>query len=349
MRPALLLRLTALVALTSLVPIAAFTPATLNAPGPRDLLKSIGQFSDADWAAVERGETVARLLDTDSREVAVAGAVRISGSRDSLVERYRDIDALKRSSLVLDASRLSVPPVRADLDRMPLEEYSLDLRACRPGDCAVRLSADDVRRFQRDINWRAPDWRRASANLWRDVLLSYVHGYISGGRRALPVFVNKEAPLSMPDEVTLLVREYGFLAAYAPEFHAYLQEFGPRIPAGAEQTLYWTKEDFGVRPIVRISHQVIHRAAGARPAAVIATNQVYADHYLDAALSLTMAIDAEDGARGRAFYMIAVNRARTRSLTGILRRFVRSTVQNRSRDALRKILTNTKTAIERRG
>jgi len=347
MRPALLLRLTALAGMTSLASVAALPSAPTSNLAPRDLLRSIGQFTDADWAAVERGQSVARLLETGSREIAVAGAVRISGSPDALIERYRDINVLKKSSLVLDAQRMSAPPVRADLDRMPLDEYSLDLRTCRPGECQVRLAAEDVRRFQRDIDWRSTSWRRDSANLWREVLLSYVNAYNSGGRRALPVFVNKEPPLSVSDELALLVREYGFLAAYAPEFHAYLQEFGPRIPAGAEQAFYWTKEDIGVRPIVRISHQVIHRATGARPVAIIVTNQVYADHYLDAALGVTLAIDAGDGGRG--FYMIAVNRARTRSLTGILRHFVRATVQSRSREALRRILTNTKTAIERPG
>jgi hypothetical protein len=105
--------------------------------------------------------------------------------------------------------------------------------------------------------------------------------------------------------------------------------------------LYWTKEDFGVRPIFRISHQVIYRPPGSAASALIATNQVYADHYLDAALSLTMALDA-----GSDFYMIAVNRARTRSLSGMLRRIVRSTVQSRCREGLRKLLTTTKVAIE---
>ena len=115
-------------------------------------------------------------------------------------------------------------------------------------------------------------------------------------------------------------------------------------PAGAEHTLYWTKEDFGVRPVVRISHQVVYRTSTPMPAAFIATNQVYADHYLDAALGVTLAIAAD--ANGGGFYMISINRARTRSLSGFFRRFVRTTVQTRSREGMRKLLTTTKAAIE---
>ena len=56
--------------------------------------------------------------------------------------------------------------------------------------------------------------------------------------------------------------------------------------------LYWTKEDFGMRPIIRISHQAIYRSRGGHRRRIIATNQVYADHYLDAALDVTLAIDS---------------------------------------------------------
>jgi hypothetical protein len=97
-----------------------------------------------------------------------------------------------------------------------------------------------------------------------------------------------------------------------------------------------------VRPVFRISHQIVFPMADA---VLIATNQVYADHYLDAALGLTIAVDTGDGG-ARGFYMIAVNRARTRSLSGFLRRFARGTVQGRSREAMRKILTATRFALE---
>jgi hypothetical protein len=306
----------------------------------------VAQFDAASWAAVQRGESVAKALDTDSREIAVAGAVRIAGSREALVQRSRDIENLRRSSVVLDAARFSTPPRPSDLDRAPFEDQSLDLRICRAGDCQVRLSGPAVERFQREVDWSGPQWRRQSAAVWRDVLASYAAAYLTGGRRALPEYVNKSESLNVASELGLLLRQYAFVARYSPEFFAYLQNFGPGNPAGGESTLYWTKEDFGIRPVLRISHQVIFRTESRLPSTWIATNQVYADHYLDAAIGLTVALDAGDG--GRSFYMVSINRARTRSLSGFLRRFVRSTVQSRSRDAVQKMLASTKTAIEAR-
>jgi hypothetical protein len=329
-------------ALASILLAATAGAFAAGAMAPRDLLRTVAGFTDADWAAVERGEAVSKLLDTDVREVAVAGAVRITGRRDQLVARSRDLQTLK-GSVVLDVGRFSAVPDPSDLQRVILDERSLDLRACQPGDCPVRLSAGDVARFHREVNWSGPDWRDQSLAVWRSVLSNYARAYLASGRSGLPEYVNKRDPLSVSSEVAQLAGDYGFMSGYSPEFHAYLKEFGSRVPAGAEQMLYWTREDFGIRPIVRISHQVIYSSTPpATPVTVLAINQVYADHYLDAALTVTLALDA-----GRDFYMISMSRVRTRSLSGFLRRFARSAVQGRSRDAMRLALSSTKAAIEK--
>lgn len=314
-------------------------------PDARTLLRETAALTDADWAAVERGIAVAKILDTDAREIAVAGVVRIAAAPELLVNRICEIENLKRSAVVLDAGRFSRPPRPEDLASIPFDDYNLDLRECRAGDCRVRLPAVDIARFHRDVNWRAFDWAERSAATWRDVLAGYASSYLTQGRKALPVFANKPEALSVASELAVLAGKFGFVGRYSPEFHAYLQEFGPGRPAGTEDTLYWTREDFGVRPVFRVSHQVICPSSSA-PMILVATNQVYADHYLDAALGVTLAIEAPEGRRGRSFYMIVINRARTRSLSGLLRRMVRGAVQGRSRDAMWKILSATKSALE---
>lgn len=337
-------------ALTTSIAVLAIV-AVLTASGqrgpiaPRELLRDIARMTDAEWAAVERGEAVAKVIDTDNREIAVAGAVRISASKDRLAERYRDVAHLKRSPIVLDVGRFSRPPSAADLAPARFEEYNLDLRECRPFDCRVRLSEQDIKRFHDEVNWRDVAWRDRSAAVWRQVLAGYAASYARSGRQALPVFANKREPLSVASELGGLVQEVAFVGNYAPDMFAFMREFAPPIPNNAEDVLYWSKEDFGVRPVFRISHQVVHTTTANPTTVAIVTTQVYADHYLDAALTVTLALDA--GGASPSFYLVSVNRARTRSLTGILRSFVRSTVQSRSRDALRKILTATKTSLEK--
>ena len=52
----------------------------------------------------------------------------------------------------------------------------------------------------------------------------------------------------------------------------------------------------------------------------------------------------DDGGAG--FYMLSVNRARTRSVSSVLRRFARSQAQKRSHNAMEKVLRATKLALE---
>lgn len=326
--------------------VSTHAAAQPTATRVRDLLRTIAQISDGEWTAINRGEAVAKVLPTDSREIAVAGAIRISASSDRLIARYREIENLKRSAIVLDLGRFSKPPRPSDLATAPMDEYNLDLRDCQPGECRVRLSEADIARFHRDVDWRAADWRERSRALWMHVLAGYAAAFARDGRTALPTYANKHEPLSVPAELSLLVDRFGFVGDVAPALLPYLRDFGPRLPDGADELLYWSKEDFGVRPVMRLSHQTIYRSPGSQTV-VIATNQIYADHYLDAGLTVTLAIDAAQPGGLPAFYMVSVNRARTRSLSGFVRSFVRSTVLGRSREALQKILGSTKTSLEK--
>jgi hypothetical protein len=152
---------------------AAVSAATLilagaSPPTPRDLLRTVAAFTDSEWAAVDRGDAVSKLLETDTREVAVAGAVRISGDRERLIARFKDVESLKGHT-VLDVGRFSAAPVPADLARVTFDDHSLDLRACRPGDCTVRLSAAEIACFHREVDWSGADWRNQSAAVWRSV------------------------------------------------------------------------------------------------------------------------------------------------------------------------------------
>src|SRR5689334_13324062 len=175
MRPAAAVRTISLTAAVWMASGAGAVPA--GGMTARDLLRSIAQFTDIDCVTVDRGEPVAKVLETDTREVAVAGAVRISGTREQLITRFRDLEVLKRSSAVLDASTFSSRPNAGDLQRVTFEDHNLDLRNCRPGDCPVRLSAEDITRFHREVNWTGADWRNQSAAVWRDVLAHYAQAY----------------------------------------------------------------------------------------------------------------------------------------------------------------------------
>lgn len=321
-------------------------------PAPVDVLRAVG-LSPADITAVESGEAVARLIETDRRQVAVAGAVRIRGRREALVARLRTIDFLQRSTTLLDVGQFANPPRPGDLASIPFEPYDLDLRDCRPGDCRVRLSDADIMRFQREVNWGSADWQEKSAAIWRDVLYSYVRGYTRDGVKALPVYANKEERLAVADEQALLLTETAFVRHLAPGLLGHLRDPRGRPLPGNEGLLYWSKEDFEIRPVLRITYQAIYApepsSNGVAPPIVIGSTQLHAAHYLDAAVVFLIALAPPPADAEKGFYLIAVNRARTRSLSGLLRRFARATVQKRTRNGLEKILRSARETLEAQG
>lgn len=323
--------------------VAGWQPLAVQPAEPHRLLRTVAGFSPADLAQLDRGEPIARVLDTESREVAIVGAVRIQAPRDRLLARYRDISNLQSSDAVLQIGRIGAQPRPEDFQALNFENYDLEtIRDCEPGDCGVRLSTAQLASFRRDVNWQAPDWRQQAGALWRRLLSDYAVEYLARG--ALADYRNKAAPLNVTDEFDVLFGESRSWAAASPEFFAYLQQF-PRLPlASTENLLYWSKDDFGLRPVTSITHLALYappRESGRT--AIIGTRQIYATHYFDAALGLTLAFD--DGASG--FYMVCVNRARTRSLASLTRALVRAVVQRRSRSAVEQILRSTKIALER--
>lgn len=308
---------------------------------PHDLLRAIGGFTPADLARLDRGEPIARILDTQRRDVAIVGAVRIRAPRERLLARYRNISNLQSSTVVLQAGRIGAPPRPEDFQDLTFEAYDLDtIRECEPGDCGVRLSTLQLERFRRDVRWQAPDWRQQAAALWRRLLADYASEYLARG--ALADYRNKAEPLNVADEFTILFDRSRPLSAATPAFFTYLQRFPRSSLSGVENILYWSKDDLGLRPVTSVTHLSLYTPPrDSREPVAIGTRQIYATHYFDAALGMTLALEDADG-----FYMVCVNRARTRSLASFTRAIVRGVVERRSRDAVEHMLRSTKRALE---
>jgi len=318
------------------------TPTQTPADQAHTLLRAIGAFTSTELAQLDRGEPIAKVLDTDRREVAVVGGVRIAGPQRRLFERYRSPSSVKSSDVVLETGRFSTLPVADDLRDWHIEDFDLDqLRACKPGDCGIRLSARDIDRFANDVNWNAPNWKQQAGDLWRSLLAANAAAYMANG--TLGDYRNKTTTLDVADEFRILFGTFAEFQKLSPEFFDHLKQFPAARLDGTEDLLYWSKDDIN-RPVTRITHLSLYPAPpDAHRPGLIATKQIYAAHYFDAGIGFIAAFD--DGSSG--FYMVSMNRVRTRSLTGFSRTLARSIVQRRSRDSMQGILQSTKTSIER--
>src|SRR5262249_6629495 len=176
-----------------------------------------------------------------------------------------------------------------------------DLRKCRVGACDIRLSSEIIARFQREIDWKAPDADARAAALFKEVLYENIRAYVSGGPGRITEYDDEKRPVRPVDDFAGLLAGSPYVGALVPALPAHLQSMSNPLP-DAEDFLYWSKEKFGLTPFITVTHVTITQA-DAGPC-VIASRDVYSSRYFDASLSYTIASDAVGA---NAFYLVYAN------------------------------------------
>jgi hypothetical protein len=315
-------------------------------PANSMLLRDAG-FTQGQLVLARNGRVVVRMLATqDPKEVAVAGVTRVAITKEQFFARYRNIERFKQHEAVLQLGRFSDPPVAADLVRLTFSEDMLDdLQTCSPGHCKVKLPAAWMAAFRERVNWSSGSARRDAQDLFRATLAAYVADYQANGASALVEYRDKDAPVRLADQSTALVQRSPYLRAISPDFSRYLVAY-PRVSLPvADSFIYWSQEDFGLKPVVSVTHVSVYRDP-AQPSVIIgASRQLYATHYFEASLGLTFAMDDGEGARP-GIYLIYVNRTRADAMTGSFGKLRRSVVHGRTLDGVEDTLAALKRRLE---
>ncbi len=281
-------------------------------------------FSAAEIGQARSGQAVTKLLPSrEATEVGVAGAVHITGTADRLVYWLKDIAAFRKAAELGLSKQLSSPPQLADFAQLALDSGELaDLKACRPGNCDLRLGDKGIGRFQTEVNWSAPDAGDRATALMRQMLLGLAQAYLKGGDAALGVAHNEKSPRVAADEFRALLYQSTTLYELAPAFAAYLDQFPAASLPGSEQFLYWAKGGAGPEASVSLHQVVIYNPPGG--AVVIADKQIYASRYTDAAVLVLTLASASDG---QGYYAVIGARARSTMLGGMAARMLRGRVE----------------------
>jgi hypothetical protein len=321
------------------------TTAPGIAPALREALSHDLKFSTVELAELERGKIVKHALEkTASGEIAVAGAVRVNATREKFLNRFRDIAQFKRGPGVLEIGRFSDPPALRDLDALTIDKNDFDGRACRVGDCGVRLPAETIRRFQREIDWKAPDADRRAVALFKQVLVEHVRAYLSGSSDRVIQYDDDKRPVRPVEEFAGILKNSPFLGELVPGLPAHLTAFPPSHLLGAEDFLYWSKETGGFAPFITVTHVTIARAADGSD--VITSKDVYSSRYFDSSLAVTIASDVVGSPD--AFYLVYVNRSRASAMKGAFSGLRRAMVERRAKSSLEDNLKLLKLRLERR-
>src|SRR6185369_4122842 len=96
--------------------IAALASGQSQPQTAKDFLRKYLAFSEADLAALDKGELITKLPKvTDQREVAAFAAVRVHARPEQLALQFRDIVRWKKSDSVPEIGKFSDMPMVADL------------------------------------------------------------------------------------------------------------------------------------------------------------------------------------------------------------------------------------------
>lgn len=335
-----------LLALLAVVPLAALDAQA--SPPPSEIttyLRERAGFSEAEVAKVVRGEVVTRRLrGASDREVVLAGVARFRASPAAFIDQFREREPLLRSRQATQFGLFGRPPSADDLRSLVLPSDDIAaLRDCAAGDCTLKLPAELIDRVQA-LDWSGPQVAPRVNELMREWLLEYVRGYLSRGNAALVVYGDRRTPLPLHEGLHALLAESPYLVEYVPEFHHYLDEFPARDLPGAEDVLYWSLEDSGLRPLTAVTHAVLYVPPSARDLrAIVALKRIYASHYFHAGLTLMMLVDdGDDQVPG--FYLVYLDRMLFDTGLGGLKR---RSVEGRLEGDLRQRLTALPRTLDR--
>ena len=151
--------------------------------------------------------------------------------------------------------------------------------------------------------------------------------YQRGGLAALALPADRNKP-RRPDEALSAIVEQSPYLARLPGVVAWLKEY-PHADSAVESFFYWSKEYYGQgRPVISITHVGIVRPESDHrlPAILVAGKQIFATHYLERGLGLTMVLrDATNGTP----YLAYMNRSQVDLLRGFFGGFVRGVLEDR--------------------
>jgi hypothetical protein len=352
------LRLTRMRPLASALLAAALVPGLFAYPVTQNdamnpllrtfLEKEMG-LTAPEMQSVIAGRPVAKLLSTKTEdEVALFGVVRIYAPQELFIAKFRDITTFESGKGVLSIGRFRSPAALSDAAALQIDQKELkEIPECEPGDCTLKLSDRAMQSLRQQIDWTSPQAAGQAQSVIRRAFVDYVADYQKIGDAALAVNYDQDKPQAIREDFHRLLQHSSHLFQFDPQLAGYLEKYPQARPPQTEDIFYWQKAEFGLKPVVRASHLVIHRRQeGSEVTHAIASKMLVASHYFRAALELKSLVPDGASPGGRSFYLVCLNRSFVDGLTGVKGGLIRGTVKSKSRDSLARYLGSVKQNIE---
>lgn len=298
---------------------------------------------------LRNGHTIVKSLPPRThREVFLFGVVYVDAAPEAYLAIARDFERLRKLPNYLEIRLISDPPQLSDFQGLSFDSEDIkDLRNCKPGNCQIQLPASSITELQESVNWFAPDATDRLNHLIQKAALERTLAYRREGNAALGVYNDKHNPTEVPQQFAYMLSYYKAFPQRLPDFYNYLLAYPNQKPPNVEDTCYWTRVKFGLKPTVRFVHVVtMHGNIAGAPGYGIAEKQLYSSHYFETALDLTFCVSGISDPKQPGFYLIKVLGSEQAGLTGFKGSFVRSAAVGRSVSSLQKSLTAIKNTLE---
>jgi hypothetical protein len=308
-------------------------------------LTKVGMTAD-DLAKLESGGVAARAQTTGNNEIVVHAAVKIRAPRDRVLDYYGQVISYVDGSVTLAFGRFGSPPAIDDVKALAFDAGEVaDLRKCKPGKCDIRLGGAAIGALQTSIDWNAAGAADRVNAFVRKAAVDYVAAYQSRGDAALVTYDDRSKPVSLQAQWRALVANSALFPEYAPELKSYLEQYPRGSLPGARDIFYWTRENYGLKPIVSIIHGVVYQPPSRTDRAFVVQKQLYASHYYDGSLALTTLLASVEGGVPST-YLVYVNRSRGDLLKGGFGGLKRNVVQGQARKGAEDTLGSIKSQLE---
>jgi hypothetical protein len=281
------------------------------------LQQSIG-LDTAQLAAALRGEAVVKVLDTrDRRDVAVFGIIAVPVGREQWANNARNFPASLRTPNRTLLGVFSTPATAGDVAAVTINSRDVgEMRGCKPGACVVKLPATDMRRIHDEMNWGAsPAELQAQLSAYaRRRLVEYVTDYRARGDSAMAIYDDRgNLNVRSSEAFAAQLAESPYVYQTVPSLQHYFATYPHGSLPGAAEVLFWSEDVMPrLRPILSVTHQVVYTPPELPGMTLVAIKQIYANHYFEAAVDLTAAVDRTPDS----VYLVVLRRYRFDNLPG---------------------------------
>ncbi len=295
-------------------------------------LKEDMRFSEEELSTIKQGKLITKLIDADTKdEVSYLSITRIDIPKVFFLTHYgKDINPIETFS-ILEMGRFGNPPKQTEIQDLQLDSKDIQaLKDCKVGECDMKISSKMMESFSNQMDWSQPDYDERANKLFQQILFAYIQGYLSGGNAALIEYDDQRQPIRLSEEFNDILEEFPYMFKYSPEFYKYLETFPDGKPSGVGSYIYWSKEDIGANyNVVSLNHIILLIPDDPTLSPTIVSKQIYADHYFEASLRLTTAVENPETATS-SMYFLHLNRSRIDALrrNGFLTGTIRSRIQS---------------------